>query len=224
MTKLVSRPIDTGLNIAASVIAARLFPMGYDVEPVGAPESLEGLNTLLGQPGSPAPHARMAVWSGGSDATIFASREINYAFRAWHDWTHWRYQLPFTFEGECAAAFVQVAHLWRVYGRNSDTRAQAALLLCEVIGQGAWNEAHGGFLADQVAFTLHSGVLRACEALATLMSLAISDQPDECFAAWGMAAGAQSRLPDQGGTVAGHIAQIARVAAAYDAPAYQVAS
>ena len=128
---------------ACLAIAARLFPLGFDVAET-APETLEAVTASVES-------GRLTVYSGGSDATIWDDAEVNYAFRAWHDWTHWRYQRPF--EGETAVARQQVADLARVYGRTPDVENMGALLLCEVIGQAEYFAQHGDFPSDQAAFT-----------------------------------------------------------------------
>jgi hypothetical protein len=141
-------PVNDQLNVAVTTLAARLFPAGYDVGET-APSSLAELNDHIERTG------RMLVWNGASDHTIFGgSGEMNWAFRAWHDWAHWRYQLPFNEAGERAAAFVQVAHLVRLYGDDDDVVDMAALVLTEVMGQAQHKNRAGEFPPDQRAFTL----------------------------------------------------------------------
>lgn len=139
-------PLNAALNVAVWTLANRCHPAGWDVADK-APETLEELTQEVTQRG------RMTVWSGGSDGTVYADRETNWAARAWHDWAHWRYQLPFTLEGETATAFVQVAHLVDAYGDGADVVEMAALLLGEVVGQAAFYEVTGTFPPDQFAFT-----------------------------------------------------------------------
>ncbi|MBZ0227979.1 MAG: hypothetical protein K8F58_05935 [Bauldia sp.] len=76
------RPLDPALNAAILHIATRLFPCGFDIAD-NAPGTYRQLKAHLdaGQ--------RMVVYAGGCDHTIYADREINYAFRAWHDWCHY---------------------------------------------------------------------------------------------------------------------------------------
>lgn len=139
-------PVNPRLNAAVVTLARRLFPLGFDVLDT-SPSTLEDLVASVKETG------RFPVWSGASDDTIYADREINYAFRAWHDWCHWRYALPFNAEGEREAAYVQVAHLVRLYGGEDDVIAMAALVLCEVIGQAEAYGSHGKFPDSQRAFT-----------------------------------------------------------------------
>ncbi len=147
MTRL--EPLSLDLNIATRAITSKLFPCGFDVTPSEelAPCSLEALSAHILKSG------RMLVWSGASEETIYECRETNTHARAWHDWTHWRYQLPFTLEGETATAFVQVAHLVRVYGNEWPTVDMAALILTEVMGQAEHYQSRGEFPQFQRAFT-----------------------------------------------------------------------
>src|SRR5438067_89761 len=79
-----ARPVDAALNRAVLRMAAIVCPGGYDVSS-SAPSSFRELVRHLDDGG------RMTVYGGGSEGTIFADNEVNYAFRAWHDWTHYRH-------------------------------------------------------------------------------------------------------------------------------------
>lgn len=93
---------------------------------------------------------RLIVWTGGSDDTIFADPEVNWAFRAWHDYVHIVNDLPFTVEGESLVAFLQAAEL------PKDWYLERQLILSEVVGQVLYNHFHNGeFPSDQRAFTVH---------------------------------------------------------------------
>ena len=144
--------IDIHFNVAVMTIARRLFPGGYDVAE-DAPSTLEALTAHIARKG------RMLVYSGASDATIFGDREHNYAFRAWHDWHHWKRQLPFTPEGEREVARHQENDLYRVYGQPRTEeeqlrrRTHARLIDCEINGQIKYAQNHNGeFPKDQIAF------------------------------------------------------------------------
>lgn len=139
-------PLDTGLNVAIKQVADRIFPTGFDVASE-APETFEALVQHVETTG------RMLVWSGGSDETIYACPETNYAFRAWHDWCHLTGNHAFTPEGERAACAMQQAHLLALYGDNPTTRRWCAILDAEINGQVAFNQATGGeFPVDQYSF------------------------------------------------------------------------
>lgn len=49
------------------------------------------------------------VFSGGTpvENTIFSSREVQYAYRAWHDSIHMKYEIPFGMQSELAVARLQ---------------------------------------------------------------------------------------------------------------------
>ncbi len=140
----MSAPLDRAFNVAVLHMASRLFPTGFDVA-AEAPSTLEELTSHVRKTG------RMLVWNGASENTIFADPEVNYAFRAWHDWQHLMYQFPFTLEGERAAAEAQIAQLSRLYDGAALARF-ARLVLCEVVGQAEYKERTGDFPTDQVAF------------------------------------------------------------------------
>jgi len=142
------KPFDTGLNVAVLQIASQLFPTGYDVGPE-APDTLQKLTAHISATG------RMLVWNGESDATIFGDPEVNWAFRAWHDWAHWAGQFPFDLAGETKAAELQVFHLVKLYGATDRVVGWASLILAEVIGQAFAFDRTGEFPKDQRAFTRH---------------------------------------------------------------------
>jgi hypothetical protein len=136
-------------NVAVLQIAARLFPTGFDVSDT-APDTFDKLKSHVEQTG------RMLVWNGASDATIFGDPEVNYAFRAWHDWCHLAGNHPFTPEGERGAANLQIQHIREIYGYTADANEMVRLIDAEVNGQVTYHEHHNGdFPADQVAFVKH---------------------------------------------------------------------
>lgn len=143
------KPYSLAFNAACVAMASRVCPKGFDVSGKDtdkpAPSSLEELNVAIGDNG------RLVVDGDNSECTIFADAETNYAFRAWHDWTHWILQAPFSLEGECKVACQQVAHLRDIYGATFAKRWAPAIYE-EVIGQALAKEISGEFPNDQVAF------------------------------------------------------------------------
>ena len=139
---------DFAFNAAVVSMAARLFPKGFNVSGVdsdtAAPDTLVKLNAVIAA-------GRMIVDGANSAATIFADPETNYAFRAWHDWTHWYLQAPFSVAGECAVACQQIADLAAIYGRAFADRYKS-LIYAEVIGQALAYDISGMFPADQIGF------------------------------------------------------------------------
>lgn len=139
------KPLFPAFNVAVHQIAARLLPCGFDVA-AEAPSTLEQLQSRVTKTG------RLLVWSGASDATIFGDAETNYAFRAWHDWCHWRYSLPFNLDGEREAAKRQIEHVAQLYGERQSWHF-GNIVWAEVVGQAEHFAAFGGFPEDQRAFT-----------------------------------------------------------------------
>lgn len=136
---------DIQFNAAVLTICSRVLPGGYDVSDV-APETYDELIAHLDA------GKRMLVYSGGSQRTIYGDPEVNYAFRAWHDWCHWRGRHDFSHEGEGRACAMQGNHLVTVYGESSQTRRWRRILHAEIIGQREFFDAHDVFPDDQRAF------------------------------------------------------------------------
>jgi hypothetical protein len=127
-------------------MADRFFPTGFDVGP-NAPQSLEELRAHVNSTG------RMLVYDWASDDTIFGDAGVNWAFRAWHDWTHLRVNGTFDIPGEIAVANQQIDDIRAVYGEGKQTREFEALIWAEVMGQVLYASNHNGaFPDDQRAF------------------------------------------------------------------------
>lgn len=142
----MKKPYCLSFNIAIHSICARLFPCGYDVAEI-APNNLQDLTAHIERTG------RMVVWSGAADSTIYADAETNYAFRAWHDWCHWKGQHEFTLAGERAVLEMQREHLRTVYGRSHpDFELWSAILEAEIIAQATIHAESGEFPQDQRRF------------------------------------------------------------------------
>lgn len=99
-------------------------------------------------------HGIIVVWSGASEHTIFGDPEINYAFRAWHDWCHWRGRSDFSPSGEMGVAHMQCEHFITLYGDTPRTRRWCKIVEAEIIGQMRYREQHGEFPIDQYAFVV----------------------------------------------------------------------
>lgn len=141
--------ISIRFNVAVLTIANKLFPCGFDVAS-DAPNTFEDLSAHVANTG------RMLVWNGASDQTIFADDEVNFAFRAWHDFCHLAGNFPFTPEGELKAALMQIDHIRAIYGHTAEADYMATLVWAEVVGQVQYNTYHdGAFPANQAAFVKH---------------------------------------------------------------------
>lgn len=141
------QPIDKALNVAVRHMAAHVMPSGFDVtHDDDAPSSFEAVCARFNA------GLRPLVWAGESERTIFGDPETNWAFRAWHDWSHWRYGLDFTLDGEILTCERQIADLSSVfYGHDRLTR-WALLLQCEVAGQAIHFHKYGTFPVNQRGF------------------------------------------------------------------------
>lgn len=138
------QPVDRGFNVAVKHIAGLLFPAGFDVADV-APVTLGEIRRHVASTG------RMLVWSGMSGKTCFACPETNYAFRAWHDWCHWKGGYEFNRQGEIAVCSMQQDHVRTLYGREGAVKFHHMLAI-EVVGQFDFAGRNCHFPRDQHAF------------------------------------------------------------------------
>ncbi len=141
----MKQPLSLAFNAAVMAMASKVCPTGYDVID-NAPSSLEELTAYIARTG------RMAVDGANVDNTIFADAECNYAFRAWHDWTHWVIQADFSIEGETRVAHQQMADLLTVFGPGPEFDLFCRLLDEEVIGQVHYFATHNAFPPNQREF------------------------------------------------------------------------
>ncbi len=110
-------PLDPSLNAAIILIAAVLFPDGFDASK-DAPSTYKALKAHLDA------GKRLVVFSGGCEGTIYVDPAVNHAFRAWHDFSHWKGGHVFSVEGECGVFEMQRQHLLYTFG---DTPGNPAL-------------------------------------------------------------------------------------------------
>jgi len=141
---LQTRALDLGLNHAVRLMAERYAPRWVAAEE--APNDFETLKEWHKRDGY------ITVWSGASEDTIFGEPFFNHAFRAWHDAVHLSHNLPFTLEGEKAAAEVQVAQLRANFMPGTVLDRWCEIIRCEVGGQAEHFATTGEFPADQIAF------------------------------------------------------------------------
>ena len=95
-------------------------------------------------------HGVYAVWSGGSEQTIWPTPGHNYAFRALHDGIHDRFGHSLTIYGEQATARDTEKYLRRVAPHLTEEDYRA--MWFEVVGQVLYEAHHGEFPQDQAAF------------------------------------------------------------------------
>jgi hypothetical protein len=138
-------PLDPALNAAITYMAFQNLPNGFTASPQ-APSTYEEIAALLdnGQ--------QLVVYSGGSDKTIYGDKLINYAFRAWHDYCHWKAQVPLTLDGEVAAFELQCRQLYNTFGFNGQTLRWRNILHAEIVGQAEYFERYKRFPDNQRRF------------------------------------------------------------------------
>ena len=135
--------IDKAFNAAVLQIANRLNPCGWDL--------CEGIDNLSKLRSYVAMNGRIAVSGENSDRTIFGDPEVNFAFRAWHDWHHLKLDAEFDPAGELAVANSQAGDLIALYGA-AVSRPWRELLDIEVNGQVRYFAYHNCFPVDQIGF------------------------------------------------------------------------
>ncbi len=140
-------PLDRALNVAVLHMASKVCPTGYDVG-ASAPDNLASLVDSIER------NHRIMVNDENNDRTIFACPEVNAAFRAWHDWTHYQLRAPFTLDGELTVAHRQCEDLALIYGHSAQCRKWQTYVMAEVYGQALAYAKTGRFPVDQVAFDL----------------------------------------------------------------------
>jgi len=152
--------LDHGLNVAVLVIARQLLPGGFDVSE-DAPETY---NALVRQFES---GQRYIVYAGGSENTVFGDPEVNYHFRAWHDWCHWKGKHDFSFQGEHATYLMQCEHLVELYGNDETTERWRRILFADVIGQKLYFHRYRCFPENQMEFVKQYLARQAANVLST---------------------------------------------------------
>lgn len=147
-------------TLEAAVLAALDTPL-LRIEPIPVADAPSSLEELLAatqdesdgpwQPGWSFENgrqvARIPVWEGGSDRTIWSSPSVNHAFRALHDYEHILQCAGFDVQGESYVARAQAAKL-------CTSKAERVILLAETMGQIYYHERWGRFPTDQRAFVV----------------------------------------------------------------------
>jgi hypothetical protein len=89
----------------------------------------------------------LPVYDGGSETSIFSSKEVNIAARAWHDQTHLVYNLSFSVEDEIQVARIQCNNLM-----TAGFKRYINLIWCDVVGQVLFYDKYKMYVRDQNAF------------------------------------------------------------------------
>lgn len=153
---LIALP-DRALNAAVTTMARKVWRLGYDISDDTAYAVAPGMSGS--RYASPEAYfdeirerGRVTVFTGGSDNTIFGEPEINYDFRAWHEWTHFILRAGFDLTGELAVAHRQCEDLALVFGHGYKYDEWRKLVMAEVYGQALYFDQRGEFPIDQVYF------------------------------------------------------------------------
>lgn len=136
------KPFDITLNGAVIAISRELFPDGFDIS-WDAPETLQQIRDHLDA------GKRMVVYAEGSDESIYGDAQVNYAFRAWHDWCHYITNNDFTVKGELGVYNYQMAMLAARFGKVG---YWSRLLYADVVGQRLYYLLHHRYVDDQRGF------------------------------------------------------------------------
>lgn len=121
--------------------------IGYE-ETNDAPSTFDALKAAYAH--SKRTLAPLPVWSGGSENTIYASKEGNWAFRFWHDMTHCANGWGFSLSDEVKVAEQQAQAIAHEFGSDS---LEYRMFLADTVGQSLYTTMNGGtFPADQWAF------------------------------------------------------------------------
>lgn len=143
------QPTDIQFNAAIQTMARIILPVGYDVAKTyaEAPMTLAQSQCIVALTG------RILVTDQDGEHTIFADKEVNADFRAWHDAVHIRHGFQFTLAGEAATCFVQISDLIKKYGRGERTKKWITYILAEVIGMANYFDKQHKFPDDMRDFT-----------------------------------------------------------------------
>lgn len=141
-------PLYPRFNDCVLKIVSHLMPKGFDVtEHEHLCNSYEKVAQHYRHTG------RILVWTGASDNTIFGYPQHNHAFRAWHDYVHVTYGLPFNEDGERMATKIQQHHVMEFHtGTPCEAKFFCRILDAEINGQIEYFCKHGKFVEDQRAF------------------------------------------------------------------------
>jgi hypothetical protein len=143
-------PMYPRFNEMVLMAVASLMPDGYDVtDDSTVCDTLDKVKRHHRKTG------RIMVWTGESEQSIFGQASVNHAFRAWHDYVHVLYDLPFTKAGEHRVMRIQQTHVDTLGGFEftpEEKNLFYKLLECEVDGQLEHLIKTGEFVKDQRAF------------------------------------------------------------------------
>lgn len=137
-------PVDQAFNDVVVKLANRYVPRFVVAD--DAPSTFRQLKAHLDA------GKTLVVAKEGSNHTIFADPAVNCAFRAWHDWCHWKGDYDFSLYGESVTCCMQIDQLYTHEGVNANTQKWARFLIAEIIGQRQYYEKYKTYISNQRAF------------------------------------------------------------------------
>ena len=105
----------------------------------------------------------MPVFEGGSELSIYPSARCNHAFRAWHDYTHLRLGLGFSYRDELRVAMAHRRHLRNI--RPTINGEDILAVWFDTAGQIHYYRERGQYVHNQALFVaacFEVGIREAC--------------------------------------------------------------
>jgi len=139
-------PLDPSLNQAILHMAKLIFPKGFQVQHADDKTAQQVWKRFDA--------GEFVAPSNNSGYTVFDDPQVNYAMRAWHDWTHWKLRRTFQNVHENQVNDQQKRDLIKVFGRTPQTMRWCKILDADTVGQLQYKKKYGDFPVDQHAFVL----------------------------------------------------------------------
>lgn len=146
MEVLPVTPLNEGFNQAVLAMVSIYLPEGFNTSAEEL-DSFEQVKALWEREG------RLTVSQSHSSNTIFGKPEVNWAFRAWHDYCHIKGDFPFTVWGEWMACYMQRQQLRAAFSFHPQLEKWCQLLDIEVNGQVGYSLRFHTFPENQIEFT-----------------------------------------------------------------------
>lgn len=124
----------------------RVNNISYE-ESMFAPESFEGI--IKGFAEAFMNRKPFYVSSVGCDETVYIAPYINWAFRFWHDYLHFKHNLTLSFIDELMVSNIHVHEVELEFGVNS---LEAKIMQIDTAAQAMYYQIHKDFVVDQLAF------------------------------------------------------------------------
>lgn len=137
--------LDEEFNQAVMAFSLVCWPEGYE-RTSEQYESFEAMREAFRTEG------RIKINTNFSEQTIFENPEVNWDFRAWHDWCHLWLDAGFDREGETKAAELQKRMLDLSFPSHPKLEFWKTLIDIEVVGQLEYYLQNGAFVSNQIEF------------------------------------------------------------------------